>query len=151
MILRYYGFFFVLFIGRFHQSLCVPKQLHSILAYIIMEIRKHLRLIAGIFALIIGVTFSIVPVIPVLGIAGLFIGAFLLAPYIPILNKFKNWLKKKDSHGHTEKTEEKLNELEKQYGEQDGEESQEQENDSGYDSHDKNEEYKKRNTDGSLH
>jgi len=82
-----------------------------------MEIRKHIRLIAGIVALLIGIAFFIVPVIPVLGVGGLFAGAFLLAPYIPILNKFKEWLKKKDSSGKTQETEEKMQELEEKYGE----------------------------------
>lgn len=82
-----------------------------------MNIRKHIRLIAGIIALAIGIAFFIVPIIPVLGVAGLFAGAFLLAPYIPMLNRFKEWMKKKDSSGNTEKTEEKMEELEKKYGE----------------------------------
>ena len=98
------------------------KQLGLKNTYIIMEIRKHIRLIAGIVALLIGIAFFIVPVIPVLGVAGLFAGAFLLAPYIPILNKFKEWLKKKDSSGKTQETEEKMQELEEKYGEN-GEES----------------------------
>lgn len=83
-----------------------------------MNIKKHIRLIAGIVALLIGVTFFIVPVIPVLGVAGLFAGAFLLAPYIPVLNKFKEWLKQKDSSGRTQQTEQKMEELERKYGEQ---------------------------------
>lgn len=82
-----------------------------------MNIRKHIRLIAGIIALSIGISFFIVPVIPVLGVVGLFAGAFLLAPYISILNRFKEWMKEKDSSGKTEKTEEKMEELEEKYGE----------------------------------
>mgnify|MGYP006302608259 CR=1 FL=1 len=82
-----------------------------------MNIRKHIRLIAGIIALAIGIAFFIVPIIPVLGVAGLFAGAFLLAPYIPILNRFKEWMKEKDSSGKTERTEEKMEELEEKYGE----------------------------------
>lgn len=84
-----------------------------------MNIKKHIRLIAGIVSLLIGIAFFIVPVIPVLGVAGLFAGAFLLAPYIPILDRFKEWMKKKDSSGNTEKTEKKMNELEEKYGEED--------------------------------
>ena len=91
-----------------------------------MNLKKNIRLIAGIVSLIIGIAFFIVPIIPVLGVAGLFAGAFLLAPYIPVLNKFKEWLKKKDSSGNTEKTEQKMNELEKKYGEE-SETQQEQE------------------------
>ncbi len=96
--------------------------------YISMNIRKHLRLIAGIIAMIIGIVFFAVPIIPVLGIAGLFAGAFLLAPYIPILNRFKEWLKKKDSSGKTDKTEEKMNELEEKYGAKEEDDEQEESN-----------------------
>ena len=102
------------------------KQLGLKNTYIVVGIRKHIRLIAGIIALLIGIAFFIVPVIPVLGVAGLFAGAFLLAPYIPILNKFKEWLKKKDSSGKTKKTEEKMQELEEKYGENSGTEEKHQ-------------------------
>ncbi len=83
-----------------------------------MHIKKHIRLVAGIVVLLIGIAFFIVPVVPVLGVVGLFTGTFLLAPYIPIFNRFKEWIKKKDSSGRTQQTEQKMNELEKEYGEQ---------------------------------
>jgi len=90
-----------------------------------MNIKKHLRPILGTVALIIGIVFFIIPIIPVLGVAGLFAGAFLLAPYIPFLNRFKDWLKKKDTSGNTEKTEQKLNEMEEKYGQEQSSESDE--------------------------
>lgn len=83
-----------------------------------MHIKKHIRLVAGIVVLLLGIAFFIVPAIPILGIVGLFAGTFLLAPYIPVLNRFKEWIKKKDSSGRAQQTEQKMNELEKEYGEQ---------------------------------
>ena len=89
-----------------------------------MFFEKHARLIAGIVALIVGIICTIVPLIPVLGVAGLFAGAFLLSPYVPILDRFKEWLKKKDSSGHTEKTEEILEEFEEKLAQPDSKEEQ---------------------------
>lgn len=111
-----------------------------------MNIRKHIRLIAGIIALAIGIAFFIVPIIPVLGVAGLFAGAFLLAPYIPILNRFKEWMKKKDSSGNTEKTEEKMEELEEKYGEgrENSNERRQHEKEEGRQKHEPREEKEKK-------
>lgn len=72
--------------------------------------RKNLRLIIGIIVLVAGGVFMIIPFIP-LGYILLFIGAFLLAPKVPFLRKFMNWLKKKDKSGKLEKAEDKVDDI----------------------------------------
>jgi UPF0716 family protein affecting phage T7 exclusion len=75
-----------------------------------MNIRKHLRFISGIVALIIGAVSMFLPFLP-LGYIMLFVGAFLLAPKIPFLRKFMKWIKKKDNSGKLEKAEDKVEDV----------------------------------------
>lgn len=62
----------------------------------------------------IGIVSSFIPVIPVLGVVGLFAGAFLLAPYFPFFEKIKEWVKSKDRSGKTAQVEKKLEDTETQ-------------------------------------
>ncbi len=68
---------------------------------------KYSRTVYGSIALVLGVVFALIPVIPV-GYLFLFIGAFLLTHRIPIFRRFKRWLKKRDDKGRLEKIEEKM-------------------------------------------
>lgn len=79
-----------------------------------MDIKKYIRPTLGIIFLLIGIISSFTPVIPVLGVVGLFAGAFLLAPYIPFFAKIKEWVKSKDRSGKTEQVEKKLEDIEKE-------------------------------------
>ena len=73
---------------------------------------KYIRLTAGIIFLILGAVFIVIPFIP-LGYLFLIAGLFLLAYYIPSLNKILNKVRKKDKKGRVEKVEEKVNQGEK--------------------------------------
>ena len=68
---------------------------------------KYSRTVYGSIALVLGVVFALIPVIPV-GYLFLFIGAFLLTHRIPIFMRFKRWLKKRDNRGRLEKIERKM-------------------------------------------
>ncbi|MFW6257219.1 MAG: hypothetical protein ACOC11_00410 [Prolixibacteraceae bacterium] len=74
--------------------------------------KKYVRLVAGIIILAFGAVFMVVPFIP-LGYAFLFAGLFLLASYIPPLNKVLDKIRKKDEKGRVEKVEQKIDEGEK--------------------------------------
>lgn len=76
------------------------------------EHKKYVRLLAGIIILVLGAVFMVVPFIP-LGYAFLFAGLFLLASYIPALNKLLDKIRKKDNKGRVEKVEQKIDEGEK--------------------------------------
>lgn len=77
------------------------------------ENKKYIRLVAGIIILLLGGVFMLVPFIP-LGYAFIFAGLFLLASYIPFLNKVIAKLKKKDKKGLVKKVEKKIDEAEKE-------------------------------------
>lgn len=77
------------------------------------ENKKYIRLVAGIIILLLGGVFMLVPFIP-LGYAFIFAGLFLLASYIPFLNKIIAKLKKKDKKGLVKKVEKKIDEAEKE-------------------------------------
>ena len=76
------------------------------------ENKKYIRLVAGIVILALGAVFMVVPFIP-LGYVFLFAGLFLLAYYIPSLNKVLNKIRKKDKKGRVERVEKKIGEGEK--------------------------------------
>lgn len=73
-----------------------------------MDIKQFIRPTLGIIFLLLGIVSSFIPAIPVLGVLGLFAGAFLLAPYIPFFAKVKEWVKSKDRSGKTAQAEKKL-------------------------------------------
>ena len=75
------------------------------------EHKKYIRLVAGILILLLGGVFMLIPFIP-LGYVLVFAGLFLLARYIPFLQKMVDKLKKKDQKGRVEKVEKKINEAE---------------------------------------
>lgn len=77
------------------------------------ENKKYIRLVVGIIILLLGGVFMLVPFIP-LGYVFLFAGLFLLASYIPFLNKIITKLKKKDKKGLVKKVEKKIDEAEKE-------------------------------------
>lgn len=68
---------------------------------------KYSRTIYGSIALVLGVVFALIPVIPI-GYIFLFIGAFLLTHRIPIFRRFKRWLRKRDDKGRLKKIEQKM-------------------------------------------
>jgi xanthosine utilization system XapX-like protein len=74
---------------------------------------RYLRLTLGIISMVLGIVFSFIPVIPVLGVLGIFVGAFLLAPYISVFARVKEWVKYRDRSGKTHQAEEKLEEAER--------------------------------------
>ncbi len=76
------------------------------------EHKKYVRLVAAIIILAFGAVFMVVPFIP-LGYVFLIAGLFLLASYIPPLNKFLDKIRKKDKKGRVEKVEQKIDEGEK--------------------------------------
>ena len=78
--------------------------------------KKYIRLVAGIIVLILGAVFMLVPFIP-LGYIFLIAGLFLLASYIPPLNRLIKKLKSKDDKNRVEKVEEKIDEGEKKVDE----------------------------------
>ncbi|MEK6475885.1 hypothetical protein WJR50_00070 [Catalinimonas sp. 4WD22] len=77
-----------------------------------MNFNQYIRPILGTIALLLGIAFCFIPAVPVLGIVGLFAGAFLLAPYVPFFAKLKEWVKSKDRSGKTVEVEDKLENLE---------------------------------------
>jgi hypothetical protein len=80
------------------------------------EHKKHIRTVVGIFILILGGIFMLVPFIP-LGYIFLFGGLFLLSTRVPL---FKRWLEKaksKDKKGKIEKVEKIIDEKEEQLSE----------------------------------
>lgn len=88
------------------------KTFCHLLFYDCMKKYAYIRPVLGFICLILGIVFSFIPLIPVLGILGIFAGAFLLAPYIPVFHKMKEWLKSKDKSGKTQEAEEKLEGME---------------------------------------
>lgn len=74
--------------------------------------KKYVRMVAAIIILVFGAVFMLVPFIP-LGYIFVFAGLFLLASYIPPLNKVLNKIRKKDKKGRVDKVEEKIDEGEK--------------------------------------
>jgi hypothetical protein len=71
---------------------------------------KNSRIFYGSFLLVIGGVLFMIPVLP-FGYVFLFIGGYLLADRIPIFQRFKRWLKRRDSKDRLEKVEYKLNEF----------------------------------------
>lgn len=74
------------------------------------EYKKYLRPAIAVIAIILGVTFMLIPFIP-LGYIFIFIALYLLLPYFPPLKKLYNKLKKKDKSNKLEKAEDKVNDL----------------------------------------
>jgi len=74
--------------------------------------KKHIRLVAGIIILIFGAVFMLVPFIP-LGYIFIIAGLFLLASYIPALNKVIEKIRSKDDKNRVEKVEKKIDDGEK--------------------------------------
>jgi len=72
---------------------------------------KYIRIGLAVLLLALGAVFMLIPVIP-LGYILLFAGLFLLVPYIPFLNKWLSFLKKKDHKNRINKAEEKINKVE---------------------------------------
>lgn len=76
------------------------------------EHRKFIRLVAGLILIVLGAVFMLIPFIP-LGYAFLIASLFLLASYIPPLNKLIEKIRSKDDKGRVVKVEKKINEGEK--------------------------------------
>lgn len=76
------------------------------------EHKKYIRLVAGLILLILGAVFILIPFIP-LGYAFLIASLFLLASYIPPLNKLIEKIRSKDDKGRVVKVEKKINDGEK--------------------------------------
>lgn len=76
------------------------------------EHKKYIRLVAGLILLILGAVFMLIPFIP-LGYALLIASLFLLASYIPPLNKLIEKIRSKDDKGRVVKVEKKINDGEK--------------------------------------
>ena len=72
------------------------------------EDRKYIRLVAGLILLILGSVFLLIPFIP-LGYAFLIASLFLLASYIPPLNRIIERLRTNDEKDRVEKVEKKIN------------------------------------------
>jgi uncharacterized membrane protein len=72
--------------------------------------QKNLRYIVGGFLLLLGAVFMLIPFIP-LGYVFLAVGAFLLTPVIPFLNKVVKYFEKKDDSGKIKEVEEKVDEV----------------------------------------
>jgi len=70
-------------------------------------IKNNLRIISGVFFLLLGVATFWIPFF-VISHVFLFAGAYLLSPFIPVLEKFIDWLRKKDKNNRFEKTEKKI-------------------------------------------
>lgn len=68
---------------------------------------KHSRTIYGTISLLLGAGFFVIPMLPI-GYIFLFAGSLLLAPRIPLFQKFMTWLKKKDKKGRLEKVEQNV-------------------------------------------
>lgn len=75
------------------------------------SIKKYIRLIIGIITALFGIVFLFIPFLP-FGYLLLFVSAFFLASYIPILKKFMSFLRKKDKKGYIKKAEEKIHQFE---------------------------------------
>jgi hypothetical protein len=76
------------------------------------EHKKYIRLVAGFILLILGSIFMLIPFIP-LGYILLIASLFLLASYIPPLNRIMNNIRTKDKKDRVEKVEKKISEGEK--------------------------------------
>ncbi len=66
--------------------------------------KKYIRPVTGVFFLIAGSVFMLIPFIP-LGYILIFGGLFLLAAQIPFLRKLIRKIKQKDNKGRVEKVE----------------------------------------------
>lgn len=75
------------------------------------SLKKYIRLIIGIITALLGIVFMFIPFLP-FGYLLLFISAFFLASYIPILKKFMSFLREKDKKGYIKKAEEKIHQFE---------------------------------------
>jgi drug/metabolite transporter (DMT)-like permease len=71
------------------------------------SIKNYIRLIVGIITALLGIVFLFIPFLP-FGYLLLFISAFFLARYIPILKRIMSFLRKKDKKGYIQKAEEKI-------------------------------------------
>jgi hypothetical protein len=76
------------------------------------EHQKYIRLIAGLILLLLGAVFMLIPFIP-LGYAFLIASLFLLASYIPPLNRIIEKIKQKDRKARVNKVEQKIQDGEK--------------------------------------
>jgi drug/metabolite transporter (DMT)-like permease len=75
------------------------------------SLKNYIRLIIGIITALLGIVFLFIPFLP-FGYLLLFVSAFFLASYIPILKKFMSFLRKKDRKGYIKKAEEKIHRFE---------------------------------------
>jgi len=73
---------------------------------------KYIRLVAGLILLALGAIFMLIPFIP-LGYIFLIASLFLLATYIPPLNRIINKIRTKDENDRVGKVEKKVSEGEK--------------------------------------
>jgi uncharacterized membrane protein YbaN (DUF454 family) len=69
---------------------------------------QYSRIVYGFIFLILGIVFSLLPMIP-LGYVFLFASLLLLAKKVPALNKWIRWLKMKDKSGSLKKVELQIN------------------------------------------
>lgn len=76
------------------------------------EHKKYIRLVAGLILLILGSLFMLIPFIP-LGYIFLIASLFLLASYIPPLNRVIEKIRSKDEKDRVGKVEKKIIEGEK--------------------------------------
>lgn len=76
------------------------------------EHEKYIRLVAGLILLVLGAVFMLIPFIP-LGYIFLIASLFLLASYIPALNRIIEKMRRKDKKAKVDKVEKKIQDGEK--------------------------------------